>query len=168
MSSGCFHPKFLHSFCPSPDLGDKKARVPNISSTRLSETRFVVHLSLEPNIICQTAFAVLQALNAKGRRIYQSLNALQEFFLIILRAVKSIESPLFIRLFQSSTGQAVFIQPQIMSQLVQKSGANLLAKDFLVALGKLPDVLKKQNDLRRQRYSFFIRKFRAREQAQRV
>ena len=73
-----------------------------------------------------------------------------------------------ISLFQPALRQFILVQSQIMTQLMQKSRVNLVAKNLLVALGKVPKIFKKQNDLRRQGHMIFVRKFRAREQTQRV
>ena len=54
-------------------------------------------------------------------------------------------------LIQPALRQFVLVQPQIMSQLMQKSRVNLVAKNFLIALGKIPKIFQKQNDLRRHR-----------------
>ncbi len=47
-----------------------------------------------------------------------------------------------------------------MSQLVQKSRANFHAEAFLIAFHKIPQIFKKQNDLRWQHRPASIRKFR--------
>ena len=48
-----------------------------------------------------------------------------------------------IALFQPAFRQLVLVQPQIMTQLVQKSRVNLVPKNLLVALGKVPNVCQK-------------------------
>jgi hypothetical protein len=71
-------------------------------------------------------------------------------------------------LFQPAFCQLDFIQSQIMTQLVQKSRVNLVPKNLLIALGKIPKIFEKQNDLRRHRNISLVGKLRPREQTQRV
>ena len=52
-----------------------------------------------------------------------------------------------------------------MSQLVQKSGVNFLAKDYFIAFRKIPKVFEEQNNLRWQHRSSVASKFRANEQS---
>ncbi len=44
-------------------------------------------------------------------------------------------------LFQSSLGQIILVQTQIMTQLVQKSRPHLFTKKFLVRFRNVPNVL---------------------------
>jgi len=55
-----------------------------------------------------------------------------------------------------------------MSQLVQKSGVNFVAKHFFIAFRKIPQVFKEQNNLRRQYRSAIVSKFSAGEQTKRI
>ena len=71
-------------------------------------------------------------------------------------------------LFQSTLGQFVLVQTQIMTQLVQKSRPHFYTKKFLVRFRNVPNVFQKQNNLRRQRHIIFFNKLRAGEQTQRV
>ena len=73
-----------------------------------------------------------------------------------------------IGLFQSPFRQFVLAQAKIMTQLVQKSRVNFVPKNLLIALGEIPKILQKQNNLWRQRNISLVGKFRPREQAQRV
>ena len=64
-------------------------------------------------------------------------------------------------LFESPLGQIIFVQAKKMSQLVQKSLANLFTKNILIIFCKIPQIPNKKNDLRRQHRCAIIRKLRA-------
>ena len=55
-----------------------------------------------------------------------------------------------------------------MSELVQKSRVNFLAKDFFIAFRKIPEVFEKQNNLRWQHRSTIVRELRSREKPKRI
>jgi hypothetical protein len=69
-------------------------------------------------------------------------------------------------LFQSAIRQIILIQTQIMTQLMQKSRPNFFAKKLLICFRNVPNVFQKQNNLRRRRHIFLVRKFRSGEQTQ--
>ena len=53
-----------------------------------------------------------------------------------------------------------------MTEFVQVRRVDLFAEDFLFALGEIPKIFQKQDDLGRQGHIAFFRKFRAGEQSQ--
>ena len=71
-------------------------------------------------------------------------------------------------LFQSPLRQIILVQTQIMTHLMQKGRPNFVTKKFLIRLRNVPNVFQKQNNLRRHRNIFLVRKFRPGEQAQSV
>jgi len=90
---------------------------------------------------------------------------MQGFSELFFRWSKHQKSPLFMRLINSAFRQFVLVQPQIMPQLVQKSCSYLFPKNQLVSARKSPEVVQKQNNLRRQRNVAFFGKFRPRKQS---
>ena len=63
---------------------------------------------------------------------------------------KTVKITCIYRLIEATIRQIVFVQAKKMSQLVQKSRVNFLAKGFFIAFRKTPDVFEEQNNLRRQ------------------
>ncbi len=55
-----------------------------------------------------------------------------------------------------------------MSQLVQKSRVNFLAKHFFITFRKVPEVFKEQNNLRWQHRSTIVSELRTRENPKRI
>src|SRR5450432_3952482 len=71
-------------------------------------------------------------------------------------------------LVQSAFGQSVLIKAEVVAEFVQKCGADFFAEKLFVTFSRIPNIFQKENDLRRQRRVFLIRKFRPGEKAQRV
>jgi len=55
-----------------------------------------------------------------------------------------------------------------MSQFVQKSRANFIAKDLFIAFRKIPEIFEEQNNLRRQHHSTIVSELRSREKSKRI
>jgi len=55
-----------------------------------------------------------------------------------------------------------------MSEFVQKSRVNFIAKDFFIALRKIPEIFEEQNNLRWQHRSTVVSELRAREKPKRI
>jgi hypothetical protein len=67
-----------------------------------------------------------------------------------------------------AVGQFILPQTQIMAKLVQKSYPHLLPENVRITLGKIPEILQEQNDLRWNWNISIVRKFRPGEQAKGV
>ena len=70
-------------------------------------------------------------------------------FLKIICNGKRVKIPFVYKLIETSLRQIALIQSKIMSQLVQKSGVNFVAKLLFIAFRKIPEVFEEYNDLRR-------------------
>ena len=76
----------------------------------------------------------------------------------VFRVFRGSRSSFFHRgSFQPALDQSLLVQAEVMAQFVEVGGADLLAEDFFVGLGLLPDVLKEKDDLRRQRQDEFMK-----------
>ena len=63
-------------------------------------------------------------------------------FLKIFCNGKTVKISCIDRLIETALRQIVFVQTKKMSQLVQKSRGNLLAKDLFIAFRKIPQVFE--------------------------
>jgi hypothetical protein len=74
---------------------------------------------------------------------------------------QTAKKPNKISLFKASFRQFILVQPQKMSQLMQKSCPNFVPKAVSITFRLVHNVFQKQNNLRRHRNAAFFSKFRA-------
>ena len=153
-----------------PHLGDKKPERRIITFNSASQIRVLKARKLSDSRQLSTGFFCQSFLPPRGRllKIYQRPPKSQENSLLFFYRINLPHKYRRFELFQPSPGYFIFVQSQIMPQLVQKSRPHFLPKNHLISFGKIPKIFQKQNNLRRQRHIPFIGKFRSGEQSQRV